>query len=122
MATDGPNPPPCDSEVFHWGETIAIGHAASNEMERWVRAVAEKADARLDWHFTGGTANILFLGDPEARARTTEVLTEMASDLNGKLARIIPAGGPQLYRAGVSAVPEGTRAVAAYPDGTSEVI
>jgi len=122
VATDGPTPPHCDREVFNNGETIAIAHGKPNAMERWVKAVAKQADARLDWHYSGGLANILILGDDAARQRAEQAIRDLESELDGELHRIVPAGGPQLYRKGVTPVPEGTIAVATHPSGDSEVI
>ena len=35
----------------------------SNAMEGWVKKVAERSGQRVDWHFAGGRARILALGD-----------------------------------------------------------
>ena len=64
MATDGPTPPQCDSEVFKNGESVFVTDTIpSNAMEGWVRKVAELSGQRVDWHFFGGRANVLALGD-----------------------------------------------------------
>ena len=64
MATDGPTPAPCDSEVFEKGESVFVTHTIpSNAMDGWVKKVAELSGQRVDWHFFGGRANVLALGD-----------------------------------------------------------
>ena len=64
MATDGPTPTPCDSEVFKNGESVFVTDTIpSNAMEGWVKKVAELSGQRVDWHFFGGRANVLALGD-----------------------------------------------------------
>lgn len=87
MATDGPDPPPCDPEIFENGKTVCIAHASSNVMERWVLAIAAKANARVDWHFYGGRANILHLGDAESRRRVLDAINELIPELNGQILR-----------------------------------
>jgi hypothetical protein len=70
MSTDGPTPPACDREVFDKGEQVFLTDSIpSNAMERWVKAVAVLSGQRVDWHFGGGRARVLALGDLAA-ART----------------------------------------------------
>lgn len=107
MATDGPTPPPCDTEIFRKGEGLCIVDGASNAVEGWVRAVAAKADARIDWHYSGGRANVLHLGDKESRERALAAVRELESELNG---RVMSIGGPALFRRGVDQAPEGAMA------------
>lgn len=67
MATDGPDPEPCNPEVFEHGDPIFMTHGIpSNAMEQWVKKVAKESGQRVDWHFAGGRAVVLFLGDREA--------------------------------------------------------
>lgn len=64
MATDGPDPTPCDREVFESGALVFVTHSIpSNAMERWVKRVADHGGQRVDWHFAGGRAHVLALGD-----------------------------------------------------------
>lgn len=64
MATDGPDPPPCDKKVFQNGELVFVTHTIpSNAMEGWVKKVAKRSGQRVDWHFAGGRACVLALGD-----------------------------------------------------------
>lgn len=107
MATDGPTPPPCNSDIFKNGRGVCILSGRSNAIERWVQAVATKADAQVDWHFSGGRANVLHLGDEESRQRVLNAIKELKGDLDGY---ILSVDGPTLYRQG-DAVPEGTIAV-----------
>lgn len=107
MATDGPTPAPCDPEIFQKGEGVCVVDGSSNAVERWVQAVARKASARVDWHYSGGRANVLHLGDAASLQRVFNAIHELKSELKG---RILSVGGPALYRAG-DPVPEGTIAV-----------
>lgn len=78
MATDGPDPTPCNQEVFNKGEVVFMTHSIpSNAMEGWVRKVAKLSGQRVDWHFFGGRARILALGDIEVvKAAIIELLGE----------------------------------------------
>ncbi len=97
MATDGPTPPPCNTDIFSEGEGVCVLSGRSNAIESWVQAVAEKAEAQVDWHYSGGRANVLHLGDSESRQRVLNAIDELKGDLEGQ---ILSVGGPALYRAG----------------------
>jgi hypothetical protein len=107
MSTDGPTPAPCKSEIFKDGRGVCVVDGRSNAVERWVQAVAKKADAQVDWHYSGGRANVLHLGDDASRERVLSAINELESELDGA---ILSVDGPTLYRAG-DEVPEGTIAV-----------
>lgn len=107
MATDGPTPPDCNPNIFKKGKGVCVIDGRSNAVERWVKSVAEKADAQVDWHYSGGRANVLHLGDAKSRQRVLNAIHELENQLDG---RILSVGGPALYRNG-GAVPEGTIAV-----------
>jgi len=110
MATDGP-PDPCDQEIFQKGSPIVILDAASNAAENWVQTVAKKAKARLDWHYSGGRAQVLHLGDEESAAQVYVAIEELKSTLKGRILQVIVPGQKGLYRNGVTPVPKGTIAV-----------
>ncbi len=70
MTTDGSIPPPCDLEIFSKGEQVFVGDTIpSNDMEGWVKQVAQVSGQPVDWHYIGGYAEVLALGDIE-RVRT----------------------------------------------------
>ncbi|MFA6458978.1 MAG: hypothetical protein WCV79_01090 [Candidatus Paceibacterota bacterium] len=98
MATDGPDPKPCDPEIFKKGHGVCVVDGSSNAVERWVRSVAKKAKARVDWHYCGGRANVLHLGDSKSRERVLQAIEELKGSLKG---RILSVDGPSLYRKGV---------------------
>lgn len=75
MATDGPTPPACDPELFKKGSCVFITHTIpSNAMEGWVKKVASASGQRVDWHFVGGRARVVALGDLEAVRAAIELL------------------------------------------------
>ena len=85
MATDGPTPPPCDEEIYRDGSIVCKLIGRSNAIERWVKSVAAKADARVDWHFFGGIANVLHLGDEASRQRVIKVIQELRDQFEGRM-------------------------------------
>lgn len=111
----------CDEEIFRDGESIAIvekGMLPAEAVERWLEAVRADSSSKLDWHYSGGMAHMLHLGDADSRQRAEIALREH-DGLDGiRLVRIIPAGASGLYRGGVTPVPEGAIA-AAYEGGNS---
>jgi len=111
MSTDGPTPTPCDAEIFQKGEGLCIVNGSSNAVERWVQAITKKADARVDWHYSGGRANVLHLGNEASRERALAAVNELEGELDGTILQI---NGPALFRNGVDQAPEG--AVAYDPD------
>lgn len=71
MATDGPTPPPCDADVFENGMVVFLTDSiSSNRMERWVKLIAKESGQKVDWHFCGGRAVVLALGDTD-RVKST---------------------------------------------------
>jgi len=91
MATDGPTPPDCDPEIFKHGQPVLAMVGSSNAIERWVKAVAEKANARVDWHYSGGIAQVLHLGNKESRRRVEAAVDELSKQLQH-------GGNPYIYR------------------------
>ena len=97
MATDGPNPPPCKPEIFKNGVGLCIVDGSANAIERWVKKIAERANAEVDWHYSGGRANVLHLGDAESYRRALNAIRELKHELKGTILSICQ---PSLYRAG----------------------
>lgn len=98
MSTDGPTPAPCNPDIFKKGKGVCVVDGSSNAVERWVQSVAKKADAQVDWHYSGGRANVLHLGDDESRQRVLNAISELEPELKGQ---ILTVDGPALYRNGV---------------------
>ncbi len=117
MATDGPTPASCDQEIFQKGEPVAFLDGSSNAVENWVQEVAKKANARVDWHYSGGIAQVLHFGDMESRRRVEKAIVNMQEVDNPSVMRRLIAGSPGLYRKGVTEAPKG--AVAGFMDPIS---
>ena len=104
----------CDPEIFQKGQPVVLLNAGSNEAEKWVQSVARKANARVDWHYSGGIAQVLHLGDIESRARVEAVIDKLAPKLKGRILRRCGIGDTGLYRNGVTQSPNG--AIASFMD------
>ena len=50
-------------DVFKTGKGICVLDACMVRAEEWVQAVAMESGQRVDWHYSGGRANVLFIGD-----------------------------------------------------------
>ncbi len=118
MATDGPTPPSCDKAIFKKGRPVAAIEGSSNAVEHWVRTVAKKANAKVDWHYSGGIANVLHLGDDKSRTRVEAAITELAPTLKGRIIRRYQTGESGLFREGVTQTPPKT--IAAFIDPLSD--
>lgn len=108
----------CDDEVFSQGVPVLLIDGRSAAVERWVAAVAAQATARLDWHYSGGVAQVLHLGDDAARARVEAAIDALADTLDGGILQRLEPGAPGLFRAGVSESPAGSTFVF-YEGGSS---
>jgi hypothetical protein len=85
MSTDGPTPKPCNKKIFKNGSTVAILVGSSNAVERWVKSVAVKAKAQVDWHYAGGRAMVLHLGNKASLQRTLDAIQELKPKLKGDI-------------------------------------
>jgi hypothetical protein len=90
----------CDSEVFKNGDAICCFHARSTPTEEWVQKVAAESGQRVDWHYSGGYANVLFLGDYEKVCAAVEKLRPELAAINAVGFRLFAPASRGLYRAG----------------------
>jgi hypothetical protein len=100
-------PPPCDQDVFKNGHGICCVDARMHQMEAWVKKVAERSGQRVDWHYSGGIANVLYLG---SYSEVMKAIMALEPELDGQIMRLYTEGAHGLYRAG-DPVPEGTLAI-----------
>ena len=100
-------PPPCDREVFDKGVGLCVIDARMHAAEAWVQSVATRSGQRVDWHYSGGRANVLVLGD---HGKALDAVHALADTLDGTLLSV-SADGRALYRAG-DALPDGVIGVA----------
>ena len=92
MATDGPDPLPCDPKIFKNGKTVFVTHTIpSNAMEGWVKKVAAMSGQPVDWHFAGGRAVILALGDlPKVMTAIHSLMPEHDALYRAAYSKILP--------------------------------
>ena len=74
---------PCDDEIFKTGQPIAALDGRSASVETWVRKIAAASGQRVDWHYVGGVARVLFLGN---RAKVDAAID---ATLTGRNVRIL---------------------------------
>jgi len=55
----------CDKKVFEKGTSVFDGHPSipTEEMEKWVKRVAELSKQKVDWYPAGGNRIVRALGD-----------------------------------------------------------
>ena len=70
----------CDPEIFKKGRSICTIDACSHRAEVWVQSVAEKSGQKVDWHYTGGIGNVLYLGDYNRILTAVEKLLPQLED------------------------------------------
>jgi hypothetical protein len=69
--------PPCDHYVFRYGKSLyAIDSwdCGAGGIEQWVKALAEASGQKVDWHYSGGRAHVLYVGDRAAILKAAEQL------------------------------------------------
>lgn len=108
----GTPPPPCDKKVFSEGKPVALLAARMHQAEQWVQEVARKSGQRVDWHYSGGIAQVLFLGDRQA---VLEAINTMPVFDEVSVMEIYEEESRGLYRAGVSEAP--ANAIAFFGEG-----
>jgi hypothetical protein len=73
-----PSPPPCNDKVFKKGHSAIILDGCSHRVEKWVKAVAKESGQAVDWHYSGGRANVLYVGDfKKVQAAIEKLLPEL---------------------------------------------
>jgi hypothetical protein len=107
----------CDEDIFKNGHGVCVLDACMHRAETWVQAVAHESGQRVDWHYSGGRANVLYLGDYKRVAAAVEKLAPTLTDpmvrkpgecgscsgeshREGALLRRYGEGAHGLYRAG----------------------
>ena len=100
-------PDRCNQYVFKNGHAICALDARMWAAESWVQKVAELSGAQVDWHYSGGIANVLYIGDYE---RVLRAIRALEPELNGRILRVFEPEAHGLYRAG-DELPAGVIAV-----------
>ena len=80
------NLPPCDPDIYQNGLAVAvIAERKANEIENLVKKIAKETGVKIDWHYVGGKAEVLALGDVDKarnafRKHTDHFLCVIESD------------------------------------------
>ena len=64
----------CDAEVAESGTLLLTLYGWAKDIEPWVQKVAARSGQKVDWHYQGGVAHILVLGDPAAAIAAVDEL------------------------------------------------
>lgn len=91
------NPQPCNDEIFKNGKGCCVLDGNSNNVELFVQKIAEISKQQVDWHYSGGRANVLYIGDYDIVINTIHSLLPEISNYD---VRLLSIGGPALYRQG----------------------
>jgi hypothetical protein len=63
-------PPPCDQDVFKNGTPIFCATTGPTGgchlFEAWIVKIREASKQQVDWHYSGGRAQVLYIGDADA--------------------------------------------------------
>ena len=79
---------PCDRDIYANGTLVLMTHTIGSEaMEGWVRQVAEISQQKVDWHFAGGRACVLALGDLSRVRQAIETLMPEHDELQRSAAQ-----------------------------------
>lgn len=58
------NPQRCHPDIFKNGHMVFLTHTLGTDgMNEWIKALRETSGQPIDWHFAGGRARVLALGD-----------------------------------------------------------
>jgi len=74
----------CDQKVFDKGKGVCALTACMHRAELWVQSVAKESGQKVDWHYSGGIANVLYLGKYK---KVAETVVKLAGDLSKPMAR-----------------------------------
>jgi hypothetical protein len=102
-------PPPCNPKVFKEGQSIMAcdtSDCRSQGFEAWIVSIRETLPkgCEIDWHYSGGIANVLCLGDREVILRAVH---EKMDECPARVMRWVGEDEFGPYRKDVSPAPEG---------------
>jgi hypothetical protein len=111
-------PEPCDKDVFTSGKPLMAANTwypednpiRADGFEKWVQKIAKESGQKVDWHYSGGIAQVLYLGDKDKILEACEKFPCPA-----QVMRWFETADPGLYRNGVTPTPE--NAIGAFYEG-----
>lgn len=66
----------CDREVFDNGVSLLAIDGWAKDVEPWVQKIAKHSGQRVDWHYSGGVAHVLVLGDHAKAMASVDALAK----------------------------------------------
>lgn len=98
----------CDSDVYVNGLPLAALDGRTKYVDPLIAYVASASNAKVDWHYSGGRAHVLFLGTSEERERAIAILKQICeAHPRVRILQIYDEGAPGIMRAGVTPTPPG---------------
>jgi len=109
---------PCDPDVFREGKPLLAADTSdpncrADGFEAWVKDLATRSGQRIDWHYSGGVAQVLYLGD---RSAIDAAITDNPP-CPARIMRFFRGNDPGLRRRDVTEAPRG--AIAGWHEGGS---
>lgn len=81
----------CDLKVYNKGECVFLIWALPGEVvEAWVRKIARCSGQRVDWHWYGGKARVLALGNLD---KVYEAIDALKSELEPHARKVCKDAG-----------------------------
>lgn len=76
--------PDCDEEIYRDGSTVCVLSGEPENIEAWVKLVAQKTSARMDWYYNDHNIGvIMYLGDTETRDRIIKAIRNLGGQFRG---------------------------------------
>ncbi len=113
-----PEPEPCDQKIFKEGKSLFAANTWHPQdkpiravgFEEWIKAIRKKSKQKIDWHYSGGIAHVLYIGKKE---KIIEAMND--NPCPAQIMHWFEDGDAGLYRAGVTPTPPG--AIGAFYEG-----
>ena len=67
---------PCEPDIFKNGQAVCVVLGPSDDIEAWVKSIADKSKAAVDWHYMGGRGVVKHLGNDVERENVREVIRQ----------------------------------------------
>lgn len=93
----------CNQEIFTKGKPLLLAdtyECSAAGFEVWIQNLAKQSGQKIDWHYSGGIAQVLFIGDRDKIFETMKTIKCPAI-----IMRIIESG-EGLYRQGITETPD----------------
>ncbi len=84
---------PCNDKIHRKGTHLFTTHSIPAEkIEKWVKQVAQMSGQKVDWHYFGGRAVILALGNARQISKVTQAIKDLLPEHDRLMAETV---GPE---------------------------